>query len=365
MKKLLCGYIIRNEQVIKGNNYKNGMIQIVSEGERAAKEEEVFRYYSKNESNLLEKIQKLDEQIEQAMQNETDIYPPDVKQIEKQIDEKTEKLNELTDVQKIAEYKKEILNLISKKAQIVGEKSKSGSYLKKLITQRSQYENELNSGSEYVKAPESGLISYKIDGLEDVLKPNDFSNITKESLENLNLKTGKIISTSNEAGKIINNFECYIATIIKNKQTEDIKIGKTVKLRLSNNKELESEIVYITQENDNEKLVIFKLNQLTEELINYRKISFDIIWWSYSGLKVPNHAIAEENNKMYVVRNRAGYLSKLLVKVLRQNDKYSIVTTYSTDELKQLGYSNSQINAYKKITVYDEILLNPNLEKVK
>ena len=42
------GYLIRKEQVVKGNNYKNGMEQIKAEGEKAAKGEAIFRYYSKN-----------------------------------------------------------------------------------------------------------------------------------------------------------------------------------------------------------------------------------------------------------------------------------------------------------------------------
>ena len=41
------GYIIRNEKVVKGNNYKNGMEKIKNEGEKTAKEEAIYRYYSK------------------------------------------------------------------------------------------------------------------------------------------------------------------------------------------------------------------------------------------------------------------------------------------------------------------------------
>ena len=67
----------------------------------------------------------------------------------------------------------------------------------------------------------------------------------------------------------------------------------------------------------------------------------------------------------YVVRNRAGYLSKMLVKIKKQGEKYSIVETYSTEELKQLGFSNEEIAKYKKVSIYDEILLNPNLEDVQ
>ena len=358
------GYVIRDETVIKGENYKNGMIQIISEGNRVAKGENVFRYYSKNENGLLEKIQKLDEEIQTALANETDLYSPDLKQIEKEIDTKTEELNNLTDLQKIEEYKKEISKLITKKAKMVGELSASGSYIKKLIKQRSEYENELNSGSEYITAPESGLVSYKVDGLENILTTEDFSSLTKEKLDSFNLKTGKIISTSEECGKIVNNFECYIASVLRKRENQEMKVGTKAKIRLSSGKELDTEVSYVSEEND-EMIVIFKLNELPDELINYRKISFDIVWWSYSGLKVPNQAIAQENDKNYVVRNRAGYLSKLLVKVLKQNEKYSIVTTYTTDELKDMGYSNSEINSYKKITLYDEILLNPDLGKVK
>ena len=54
------GYIIRNEKVIKGENYANGMEKIKAEGDKTAKNESIFRYYSKNEEKLKEKIAELD-----------------------------------------------------------------------------------------------------------------------------------------------------------------------------------------------------------------------------------------------------------------------------------------------------------------
>ena len=35
------------------------------------------------------------------------------------------------------------------------------------------------------------------------------------------------------------------------------------------------------------------------------------------------------------------------------------------EELKKLGLSNAEISSYKKITLYDEILINPDLNKIK
>ncbi len=359
------GYIIRDETVVKGENYKNGMEQIKTEGEKAAKGESIFRYYSKNEESLIKQIADLDEKIQEAMATtQTSPYQSDVKLLENQIDQKVELLNKTTDVAKLTEYKKEINELVTKKANIIGEKSPSGSYLKQLQDQRTSLENELNSGAEYITAPESGIVSYKVDGLEETLTKENFSTLTKEYLEKLNLKTGKIIATSDECGKIINNFECYIATISSSQEAKNAKIGDNVKIRLSNNTEIDAEIAYISQENEEENLIVLQIDKQIEELTNYRKISFDLIWWSYSGLKVPNQAIIEQNGLHYVVRNRAGYLTKILVNVEKQNEKYSIVSNYTTEELKELGLTDSQIANNKTLYVYDEIMLNPDLSKV-
>ena len=51
------GYIIREENVLRGENYKNGIHQIKSEGEKVAKGEAIFRYYTKGEDRLKKKIE--------------------------------------------------------------------------------------------------------------------------------------------------------------------------------------------------------------------------------------------------------------------------------------------------------------------
>ena len=359
------GYVIRKETVVRGNNYKNGMEQIKAEGERAAKNENIFRYYSTNEESLKQKIAELDTKIQEAMSEDTGIFTADMKSLENQIDEKLKEINKITDVTTLTEYKKEIDNLITKKAKIAGDLSPKGSYLNQLIEERKQYESQLNSGAEYVTAPMSGIVSYKVDGLEETLTPDNFGSINKEFLENLNLKTGKIVATSDEAGKIIDNFCCYIATISSSEEAKQAEVGDSIKIRLSNNVEVSAKINSISNEENDEVLLILELNEQIEELTNYRKISFDLIWWDKTGLKVPNQAIVDVDGLKYVVRNRAGYLSKILVNIIKQGDKYSIVKPYTTDELKELGFSNEEINTYKKISLYDEIILNPDLSKTE
>ena len=82
---------------------------------------------------------------------------------------------------------------------------------------------------------------------------------------------------------------------------------------------------------------------------------------SYSGLKVPNDAITQKDGINYVVRNRAGYLSKIPIKIgtvnkkEAKNEKYTIIENYTTDELRKIGYTDKQINNITKILKFNYI----------
>lgn len=357
--------------MVQGNNYKNGMIQIKAEGEKVAKGDPVFRYYSNNEETLIKKIQDLDIKIQDAMANESDLFSSDMKLLENQIQEKLNEIQNLNDIQKINEYKKEINTKITKKAKIAGDLSPSGSYIRKLIDERSGYENTLNSGAEYIEAPESGIVSYRVDGLEDVLTPDSFSTLNQKFLEDLKLKTGEIVRASSESGKVINNFEGYLVASLKSNQAKEAKVGDSVKLRLSNAQEITAKIEYIVEEEES-RLIIFKITNGLELLANYRKVTFDVIWWNYTGLKVPNSALITQKGRegsnvegkdvYYIVRNRAGYTDQIPVKVLKQNSSYSIITNYETTELKsELGYTDTEVKQAKNIVLHDEIVIHPKL----
>lgn len=358
----MFGVIIREETVIKGENYKNGIIQIISEKERAAKNQAVFRYMADDEENLKKKIEEMDMKIQDAISKQEGLSSTDIKNLEKQIDEKIKSINILTDIQKISEYKKDISNSVNKKAKIIGELSKSGSYIRELTEEREQYEAELSEGSEIVVAPIAGMVSYRVDGLENTLSLSNLEELSEEKLENLGLKTGKIIPISNEEAKIINNFNISITAVLNSESVASAKVGDEVTITLANGDEVKAKVQYIKEENG-KFLIVFKLNNLKEELIEYRKISFNITWWSETGIKVPNDAIIQdENQNNLVIKEKAGQYSKVYVKVLKRNDKYSIVENYKTEDYEKLGIDVSKSS---KITQYDMILLYPDLNKVK
>ena len=59
-----------------------------------------------------------------------------------------------------------------------------------------------------------------------------------------------------------------------------------------------------------------------------------------------------------MLKRNAGEDKKVIVKVLRKNEKYSIIDIYKDDELNELGIED--IDKNQKIMKYDNILLYPS-----
>ena len=350
------GYVIREEYVVKEEN-SNGIYAIVSEGEKVAKSDSIFRYYSDSEKQISTKINELNYKIQDLLEKEKYEPSADIKSIENQIDNQIKSINTLNNSQEISEYKNSIDSLISKKINFIGDVI-DNKEIKQLVKERKTYEDQLKKGSQYQKAEISGIVSYRVDGLEDELVVDNFDNLTEEYLENLGLKTGQIVATSSDCGKVIDNFKCYIAVTMNSPKAMESKVGDNVEIRTSNKKEIKAKIVQINEESG-KRTIIFQTNNLLDEFISHRKIAIDVIWWSESGLKIPNQALIEENGLYYVMKNKAGMQSKMLVKLKGQTDKFSIISSYSAKELQAIGYNEKDIRNYKKISNYDEIMLNP------
>ena len=179
-------------------------------------------------------------------------------------------------------------------------------------------------------------------------------------LDGLDLKSGDMIDSSDEKGKIVTSFESYLAIVLSSESAKKAEVGDTVRIDIGEDNLVKAEIIEIKKEKDDSRLIVFKMIDLSENILDYRKITVDVIWWSYSGLKVPNSSIIKEGDYSYVIRSREGYDSKILVKVLQSNDSYSLVDNYSSKELSDMGYSTDEIRNMYTIKLYDRIKLNVN-----
>ena len=351
------GYIIRDETCIDVENIGQGVVPIKSEGQKVAKGEPIYRYCAENEQEINDKIKEIDLEIQSNLSDDDAYFSTDIKlinnQIEKILDDLYENNNE---IQKITQEKNNINTDLTQKIKLKAENS-DDSNLKALIEERNKYEDMLTNNSEYVLAENSGVISYRVDGFESKLNSGNFSYLSEEFLEDLNIQTGQIIASTSDKGKIIDNFKCNIACVLESEEAKNAEVGDFLKLRLQSSEEISVKIAYKSLQENDKVLLVFEMNTKVADLIQYRKTSFDVIWWSDSGLKIPNSALKYDGDIAYVIRNRAGLKEQIFVKVLRANDKYCIVKNYSYSELEEVGYDISVLSNKKSISVYDEIEL--------
>ena len=77
--------------------------------------------------------------------------------------------------------------------------------------------------------------------------------------------------------------------------------------------------------------------------------------------------VGSKNTKKKISNLTSSRTYYVVVKAVykKENGKYSIIKNYTTSELQELGFTNSQINSMKKISIYDELMINPDLSKVE
>ena len=273
---------------------------------------------------------------------------------------------------------------IEKKAKIVGELSPVGSQLKSLIEERTSYEKQLNNSEKKIKAPKAGLVSYRIDNYENLLKPSSFSKLTIEELKKIKIPTDQVIPLNLNNVKIVNNFECYIAVPVYSEESKNVTLNSNVYLRFDNvgSELISATVEYILDEtetsesgeagkNKSGKIIVFKILTNVEELTKYRKINVDVVWWSDKGLKVNKEALSKvqmtnvsgDTIELSTLKiKKSSYTQEAWVKIVRSAGDFVIVENYTDKELREKGISELQINNRATIKMYDEVLIEKQKE---
>ena len=166
----LSGLVIREESMVTvpENQSATSMQKIITEGKRIAEGENVYKFYTKDESDINKQISDLNTQIQNEIANSDEkLVSIDTKLYDEQITSILKKISGPNDIQTIEEYKKNLDELMSKKAQEMGKISSKDSKLKNLVNQKNELQKQLDQASQYIKSSRSGIVSYRIDGLEE------------------------------------------------------------------------------------------------------------------------------------------------------------------------------------------------------
>lgn len=362
-EELVKAIFIRKEEILGENGTKKRIEKIKEEGSRVAKGEDVFRYYSEDKQNIIKQIDDINIEINRYLQNQKiNLNSPNNEIINKYIRDVINKMTNTASQAKNKEMINDIINKLQEKAKD-GEIFKYDENIKRLNKEKSDLESKLTLDTKMIKAPFAGMISYKIDGFENKLKVDTIEQVNSDDLKKLNIKNNIQIPKSETNGKVVDNFEMYIAAETNNKEVLEKKVGDYIKIRVQGNI-INAEIIKLpNKEIKNDKVIILKITENVEKLIDNRSMQIDLIWWEKEGLKVSNKAIEEEKGFHFIIKNKWTYREKIIVKIVKETEEFSLVENYTSEELKELGIDITKFRP--NLQEGDEIVIISEKEKNK
>ena len=346
-------YVLKQENIIEVDDNVVA-IPIIEQGKRASKDEIVAIYKNDKYEKYQSEIEKLDKEIQVLVNDLPAIYSSDINKIDSQISSLIKKAQGESSYVKIQEYKNSINDLLYKKINILGELSPTGSKIRELIKQRENLDQDSKNSSNNIKTPVSGVVTYKIDGLENLIEFKDVLNYDINKYDEI-INNYKSNSTNDFGIKIVDNYKCYYLTKeIENENNQYIKQGRSYQIKLmdkssnhSNTAVLEKSIV-----SDGYIYNIFSIEDSISDVLDAREIGAEIIWTKENGLVVPLEAIANKNNINYVTLVTGGEYKEVPIKVIISNETICIAENYTDEEKEKLGIVSEYI-----LERYDQLLI--------
>lgn len=225
-----------------------------------------------------------------------------------------------------------------------------------LVRKGTRVVDVIHSGHSYITS-ENSVISYYIDGLEDMFSPDSMRDLKKDKVEALDIIISDTRRESAIVGeplyKTVDNSVWYVALWADPETVINYTKGKTVYLNLPLGQVKGT--TYDIIDSGDHWLILLKFTRYYEDLPKLRKMDVEIITSDYEGLIIANRSITTMEGKPGVyVRTISGDFSFTPVSVITSDGEYSLVE--SSFYYEKQGDETVKVNTVK---VYDEILNHP------
>ncbi|NLN49000.1 MAG: hypothetical protein GX154_07970 [Clostridiales bacterium] len=353
----ITGLIIRNEWVY---NYP-AELQLknkIPEGQRVPFGKKIVEVIIGDDvdSNLLSKINKLEERIIEINKNtlENSIFDGDIKKLDTNINEKVDlikKYSDTGDFEKLTEVKNELSDDLYKKSLISGDNSFSGRNLEQLINEKSQLESLYMNNLDAIYSKSAGIVSYYLDGFEQSLNLINIDKLSIDEVKDITETYNEISSDVTYNGvKIVEDYAWYISCVFNEGQAKDMKIGSRMKIIFKSSEEaVSAKIIKISEPMEGEQKVTYEVNEYVDNYYNIRVADITIVTGQYEGYEVSKNSIIEKDNQKGIFVNKKGIVRYVPIEILAFDENRVIIKNIEDDNIDSGKYI---------IKLYDEVIKN-------
>lgn len=334
----------------------------VNEGDKVSIGRKLLEIIKGNQadSDIELKIKQLDERINEVKQSDAgnNFFSGDKEKIEGQISEKVTELKEIArsgNLENLKSVRDDLSSNLYKKSLVYGSGSFFGKNLEQLQKEKATLEGIFNNSIDVIYAQSAGMVSFSIDGYEQILTPANIKSFKLSSIkEIMNTAEGKKAGKEKAAAsgvKLVDNYEWYTCSIIDEELAKGLKEGKAVQLRFGElgNSQVNGEIYGISPPEGGSCLVVIKITEYVNGFYKHRMSSMDIVKDYNEGFTVSTKAIVVKDNIKGVYVLKSGMVKFVPVAVMAEQGETCLVRNLSK------GDSNYKAG-YEALRIFDEII---------
>lgn len=328
------GLIVRDEQIFRVDSY--GKIEyFAADGDMVEKDELLAVLYKKDyDEDLIDDLYKIKQKIANYQKKNIvqDILDSDYDKLETDINEAVKNIQLLVcdnSLESLEYQEKQLRNLLIRRQEFLNKKITPDQYLQKLYEEEAKLSQQIDEWKIDIVAPDTGIVSFQLDGLEEILNIGSLDYMTIEEFlaisNNLSIQD---MQTEEEIEwplfKLINPSKWYLVCHIP---TTDIFYEKNdvlnIKLLGSHEEVLEG-IVYKIDRGNDSSLIILELTEGIDSIVHTRRLPVEI-GKTTEGLLVPSSSIIKNNGKTGVEFVYRGEICFVEVKIKAMNDEKAVV----------------------------------------
>lgn len=372
------GVLIRDEQVLEGSG---GIVELqCGEGDKLAVRQTVAYIYqsaqAQQDSVLLEALGEEIAVLESVLS--TGVGVEGAAKLDENILQSVVELRAVTarqDFSELDELVREVKSSVLRRSYTYGEGLTAAELKARLQQLRTDYNSQSSqSAGTYsrVRTNRSGVFSTLVDALEGELTPESAMTLTPSVLEGYLARDADRVDDPGVVGKLITDNRWYFAANLPAEVLEQMRLGSMATLRFTGDfdQDVQMRLDYISPAEGDIATAVFSTDRYLGQTTLLRVQSAELIFNSYSGLRIPKQALhmekytttdeqtgeVTEHQKLGVYILIAGRAEFKQVNVVTESQDFYVVTSVSDTAAAALRAGDEII--VRAVGLYDGKLMD-------
>ena len=324
-------FAVRDEAYITAQNSGGTVVAVAEDGKRVGSGETVAVVFANSESAAVYvRINELEKEIEycRQLQNRVGLGTNAPSSYNDMIDDAWIAFIEAARNGISSEFDETLNDLrdaVTTRQLAVGEEL---SVDEKLASLEAEFASLRDSAANYetVLSPHSGYYIGAVDGYEDALDYGDVLNVNCEKINEL-LSYQKKDSSGSYMGKLVDEFNWYLLCNVPYNESGELSEGDTVSVNVLNTSvsTLKCTVEMKGNKEGDSVAVVLKCNTMNRNTANLRIEEIEIVTDEYTGFRINNKAIREQDGEKGVFVIRGNIVQFRKIDIVSSTEEFSIV----------------------------------------